>query len=126
MIISPQKQRWLRFVISGTLSTMVTYVLYLLIHTRLSYQLSYLIAYQCGIVCAYLCNAKFVFQMRLSWRGFFAYPTVYVAQYILSALFLEIMVKSMHMNVSLAPLIITIAIAPLTYIMSKIVLNWSH
>lgn len=119
------KERLLRFALGGCLSTAFTYIIFLIMHTHLNYQSAYLIGYVCGIGFAYLFNALYVFRVRISLRGFLSYPIVYIIQYVTSAIFLEMMVRRMHISETLAPLIITIGIAPLTYILSKLILNWT-
>lgn len=116
-------RRWLRFLVGGGLNTAFTYALYLLLNTVLSYQPAYLLAYLAGIVFSYWFNAAVVFRLPLSWRGLAAYPVVYVVQYLASALLLGGLVESLNVPERLAPLIVTAVMVPMTYLMSRFMLN---
>lgn len=115
--------RWLRFLCGGAANTLFTYCLYLALMQVIPYQWAYLCAYATGIVFAYWLNARFVFKVPLSWRGLFAYPTVYVVQYLLAALLLEALVRFVGVRPSFAPLLVTVVLLPLTYLMNKFVLK---
>lgn len=80
-------------------------------------------AYVIGVVFSYWFNATVVFKTALSWKGFFTYPLVYVAQYVISALLLGALVEYVGVDKRLAPLVATAAMVPLTYVMSKVVLR---
>lgn len=117
--------RWLRFLMGGGINTAFTYVMYLLLIKVLSYQIAYFIAYAVGILFSYWFNAKFVFRVRLSWTGLAAYPVVYLVQYVASALLLVGFVRSAGVSEHFAPLIVTVVMVPLTYLISKLVLRRS-
>lgn len=109
----------------GALNTLLTYGVYWLLLQVLSYQSAYLIAYLLGIAFAYVFNAARVFKVQLSWRGLLMYPLVYLAQYLLGALLLSLIVERFGLSAAIAPLIITIGLLPVTYLMSKFVLQRS-
>lgn len=119
-------KRWLRFLLGGGVNTVFTYAIYLALNTVLTYQLAYFIAYALGVVFAYWFNAVVVFRVPLSWKGFFSYPLVYVAQYVASAFLLGSLVEAVGIDEVLAPLVVTIIMVPLTYVMSKFVLEWAN
>lgn len=116
-------KRWLLFLMGGGINTAFTYVVYLALHTTIPYQAAYLIAYALGIIFAYCFNALFVFRAGLSWKGAFSYPLVYVIQYVFSAFFLSGLVEFANIDKALAPLIVTVAMIPLTYAMSQFILK---
>lgn len=116
--------RWFRFLVGGGANTALTYALYLALNTVLAYQLAYFIAYALGIVFAYWFNAVVVFHVPLSWRGLFSYPAVYAVQYLASAFMLGGLVELAGIGESLAPLVVAIVMVPVTYVMSKSVLEW--
>lgn len=122
---SDRTLRWLRFLFVGTLNTAFSYSVYLLLNTITPYQIAYFIAYLLGIVSAYWLNAVIVFRVPLSWKGMFAYPIVYIVQYVASALMLGGLVEVAGSNESLAPLIIAATLVPLTYAASKLVIHWT-
>lgn len=116
-------QRWLRFLCGGAANTLFTYLLYLGLIRILPYQWAYFAAYVTGIVLAYWLNARFVFKVPLSWKGLFAYPVVYLVQYVLAAVLLEALVRLGGVPPAYAPLLVTAVLLPLTYLMNKLVLR---
>ena len=118
-------RRWLRFLLGGGINTAFTYGIYLALNLTMSYQSAYLIAYSMGVVFAYWFNAVLVFRVPLSWKGCFSYPLVYVFQYGASALLLGALVAVGGVSETLAPLVVTVGMVPLTYILSKRVLKAS-
>jgi len=116
-------QRWLRFLCGGVANTLSTYLLYLALIQMVPYQVAYFCAYLIGIVLAYWLNARFVFKVALSWKGLFAYPLVYLVQYLSAALLLEGLVRFVHVPPALGPLLVTVVLLPLTYVMNKVVLK---
>jgi putative flippase GtrA len=119
-------QRWLRFIFGGGVNTAFTYGVYIAANLLLEYQWAYLIAYAMGVVFSYWFNAVVVFRVPLTWKGFFAYPLVYVIQYGASALLLGVLIEVADVRETLAPLAVTIGMVPLTYMMSKWVLGWTN
>lgn len=118
--------RWLRFIFGGGVNTVFTYGVYLALNLIMTYRWAYLIAYVLGVVFAYYFNAVFVFDARLSWKGLFAYPVVYIVQYGVSALLLEGLVKALDMSPKLAPLVVIVVMIPITYFLNKYVLKASE
>lgn len=118
-------KRWLRFLLGGGVNTAFTYAVYLALNMVLAYQLAYFVAYTLGVVFAYWFNAVVVFRVSLSWKGFFSYPIVYIVQYAASAFLLGGLVEFAGIVESLAPLVVVIAMVPVTYVMSKSVLGWA-
>jgi putative flippase GtrA len=122
-ITSLAGQRWFRFIVGGGINTGFTYIAYICFNFFLNYQASYLIAYALGVVFSYWLNARFVFCVSVSWRGLFSYPIVYVVQYALSALILAGLVDQFKISESIAPLLVVGLTIPVTYIMSKFLIN---
>lgn len=110
----------------GGINTAFTFGAYLALITVMSYQWAYLLAYILGIAFSYWFNAILVFQVALSWKGFFAYPLVYLIQYVLSALLLGALVEIAGVNDTWAPLLVAACMVPLTYAISRSVLAWSN
>ena len=116
-------QRWLRFLLGGAVNTAFSYAVYLALNTVLAYQVAFLIAYATGVVFAYWFNATVVFRVPLTWKGLFSYPVVYVIQYLASAVLLSGLVEMLGVAELFAPLVVSIAMLPVTYMMSKLVLG---
>ena len=77
------RSQFIRFLVGGFLNTAVTYVLFIALAFFLTNAIAYTIAYAIGIAFSYLINTRFVFSTRVSARSAFAYPGVYLAQYLL-------------------------------------------
>jgi putative flippase GtrA len=118
-------QRWLTFVVGGGINTGFTYFLYLLLKLVLAYQWAYAISYVSGIFFSYWFNSVFVFRSTLSWKGVFAYPLVYVGQYLASAFFLAGLVEYLDVSQNIAPILVAIVLLPITYLLSKLLLGKS-
>ncbi|KAB0490705.1 GtrA family protein [Pseudomonas vancouverensis] len=116
-------RRWLYFLAGGGLNTLLTYGIYLLLAQFISYQKSYVIAYISGIIFSYIFNSQVVFNVKKSWKGVLAYPLVYLLQYILGALLLNLLVERLGIPKEVAPILIIIALLPATYLLSKKILN---
>lgn len=123
MTVSPRAQRWLRFIVGGGINTGFTYLVYLGINVFLPYHAAYLIAYAVGVVFSYWFNARVVFRVPLSWKGLATYPVVYVVQYLVAALCLGGLVEFFQISELIAPLVVVVAMIPLTYLMSKFLLG---
>jgi putative flippase GtrA len=118
-------RRILRFLAVGAFNTLSTYLIYLLCLTIMNYALAFSITTVVGIFIAYVANAKFVFQVPLSWREMMKYPIVYIAQYLIGLTLLVLEVRLLGMNEKLAPLMNVALMIPLTYAMNKLVLvHW--
>ncbi|GAD23073.1 GtrA family protein [Acidovorax sp. MR-S7] len=118
--------RWLRFFIGGVLNTGLSYAVYLLLRTIFAYQTAYAIAYIVGIVFGYLFNARLVFNVEWSWKGFWAYPLVYFLQYIGSAVLLGLFIERLAVSEVIAPMVVSAVMVPVTYAMSRWVLSWTR
>lgn len=116
-------RRWGSFLAGGLLNTLLTYGIYLLLNLYINYQKSYAIAYITGIVFSYLFNAQIVFNVKKSWKGLMAYPLVYLLQYIVAALMLNLMIEKLGVPKDIAPLLIIVLLLPVTYLLSKTILK---
>lgn len=112
--------KFFKFATLGGLNTLLTYALYYILSFYLSYQLSFLICYIAGIVISYILNSKYVFKQRATLKGVLFYPIVYIVQYGICALLLHFIIVTQIIDPKIAPLIITILLLPLTYVMSKV------
>lgn len=112
----------LRFLIAGAVNTMATYALYLGLLHWMSYTPAYTIAYICGIALAYALNTRFVFRVTRTLAKAMAYPMVYVAQYLVGAMVLNLAVRAFGVPERFA-LLASIAITvPLTFLLSRQIL----
>jgi len=109
------------FMLMGTLSTLVMLGLYMLLNMIVQYQIAYFLSYVVTVIVSYFLNTLFVFKKPISLRTFLQFPIVYIVQYIISALMLEVMVH-IGFSVTYAPVLIIILLLPLTFFLSRLVL----
>ncbi|WP_438299327.1 GtrA family protein [Pseudomonas sp. NMS19W] len=121
-----QVRRWIQFLIGGGLNTGLTYCLYLMLSYWIDYQVAYAIAYATGIVFAYVFNSKVVFKVQQSWIGMAIYPSIYLVQYLLGALILNLLVEHLHLHKVIAPILVILLLLPCSYLLNKFVLKVTH
>lgn len=116
-------KRFFRFLLSGGVNTLVTYLLYLLLASVMHYQLAYLITYTAGIAFAYFLNVRLVFKSQSSLGKILRYPFIYLLQYALGAGLLFILVGVLNLHAALAPLLVIVLLLPVSYFMNKLILT---
>lgn len=116
-------KQFLKFVISGGINTLVTYLVYLLLLLFLNYSLSYTVSYVSGIFLSYYLNTVFVFKEKVSFNKFIKFPIVYLVQYLINILFLYILVEHAHLSTQIVPLIVIVVTIPITYTLSKLIIK---
>ncbi|TWI64343.1 putative flippase GtrA [Pseudoduganella lurida] len=112
----------LRFLVAGAVNTLGGYLLYLLLQLVLPYQVAYFLAFVAGVVGAYCLNTLFVFRTRLAWRTFLAYPAIYIVQYFISAPMLAVLVEWLHVPATVAPLIVSVVMIPVSFLLNRYML----
>lgn len=112
---------FVRFLIAGGFNTAMTYLLYLILLTVVSYQVSYTIAYVLGILLAFGLNRFFVFKTHRGVQSVLIFPFVYLIQYTVSIYVLWLWVEHYGLNDKLAPLAAIIITVPLTYLLSRLI-----
>jgi putative flippase GtrA len=113
--------KFFRFLLTGGLNTGITYALYLVLLSVLSYTWAYSISYVCGIIFAFIMSRFFVFKEHQGIKSILFFPLVYVAQYALGILVVWFWVKQLSLPEYLAPLAAIILSLPLTYVLTKLV-----
>lgn len=109
----------IKFIIGGAINTAFTYGLYFGLQVVMPYQPAYALAFAIGIMFSYWFNATIVFNTPVSWKGFFAFPLVYVAQYVLSAVLLSVFIEHFGVVQSIAPLVVIIVTIPITFVLTR-------
>ncbi|AMQ87182.2 MULTISPECIES: GtrA family protein [unclassified Pseudomonas] len=109
----------IKFVIGGGINTAFTFALYYGLQIVLPYQVAYALAFATGIVFSYWFNATIVFRTPVSWKGFFAFPLVYLAQYLLSAVLLSVFVERLEIPQGVAPLVVIVVTIPVTFVLTR-------
>lgn len=110
---------FVRFLISGGVNTLGTYLLYVALLMVMPYWLSYAIAFVSGIALAYVLNRLFVFGAPRSEKKAAMLPLVYLAQYGLGALIVYLWAGMLGWPAAFAPLASIAISVPLTFAASR-------
>ena len=109
------------FAVTGVLSTLLMFTLYVGLYQLIHYQYAYLIAYCASVVALYFMNMV-VFKRSLSLQTALKFPLIYLLQYGVGAVFLELMVR-FGFSVTFAPLMVIILLLPITFLLNRIVFS---
>lgn len=112
-----------RFLLSGTLSTFLSYLIYLVLLNFLTYLPAYTISYCAGIIISYFLNVLFVFNYPLSISGFLKFPIVYAIQYVIGISMLFLLVGKVAISPQIAMIAVIIVTIPITFITSRFILS---
>ncbi|MEK4519895.1 GtrA family protein [Paenibacillus sp. FSL H8-0122] len=123
LLIRLLNKEFLKFVISGGINTLATYLVYLLLLLFLNYSLSYTVSYISGIFLSYYLNTVFVFKEKVSFIKFLKFPMVYLTQYLINILMLYVLVEHLGLSTKVVPLIVIVVTIPITYVLSKLIIK---
>lgn len=115
---------FLRFLIAGSLNTIISYIVYLLLLYYLPYLLAYSMAYAIGLLFSFCLNAKFVFKVPVTFKKILFYPSIYLVQYLLGLLILYIAVNFFQISEKLSLLISIFITIPITFILNRIIMHY--
>lgn len=115
------KKQIMGFALTGTLSTLIMLGVYSLLYRHINYQYAYFISYIISVIALYFMNL-FVFKGSISIKTLLKFPLIYLLQYVLGALTLELIVW-LGFSVTYAPLIIVIVLWPITFLLNKVVFS---
>ena len=121
LISKSVKTQMFGFAVTGTLSTLLMFVLYVSLYEIINYQYAYLIAYCISVIGLYFMNSL-VFKKTRSLQTFLAFPLIYLFQYLVGAFSLALLVR-LGFSVTYAPLFIVIILLPVTFILNRIVFS---
>lgn len=113
------KHRFVRFLVSGGMGTLLSYGIYLVLLQVLDFRLSYTVSYVFGIIFAYVMGRFFVFKATQGAASILLFPLVYAAQYVLGVCVVWGSVEYLCMPQWIAPLIAVAVTIPCTYFLSK-------
>lgn len=115
------RKQILGFAVTGTLSTLIMFALYILLHRLINYQYAYLLSYSISVIILYFMNSA-VFNRPISLPTFLKFPLIYLLQYIVGAASLELIVN-LGFSVTFAPLLVVIILLPITFLLNRLVLS---
>lgn len=113
-----------RYVLAGVANTGLSYGLILLLLAWLPYQAAFAIAYIVGIGTQFLLHTYFVFRVPPTVVRLSGYPVIHLLLYGIGAMLLHTLVESLGISVSLAALVVIIALIPMGFILTRIWLNF--
>lgn len=114
---------FVRFLLAGGVTTVLSYGIYLLFLLFLPYNIAYTISFLAGIAISYWLASRFVFQRDLSLRSALRYPLVYLFQYVMGLIILTILVERFHMKERWAPVIVVVCTIPMTFFLSRFLIK---
>lgn len=115
----------LRFLIGGAINTLASYLLYCLLVAFMHPQLAYALAYLAGIALAYGLNARLVFRVPLRATQAAVYPLLYLAQYAVSALLIQLFIAWGGLGPRLAAALTILLVTPLSFLWNRAFLKHS-
>lgn len=115
------KKQMLGFAMTGILSTLIMFGLYVILYQFINYQYAYLIAYTISVMILYIMNI-FVFKGTMSLQTSVKFSLIYLLQYLFGAGSLEFIVW-LKFSVTYVPLIVVIVLLPITFILNRIVFS---
>lgn len=115
------KKQIFGFAVSGVLSTLIMFILYVGLYQFINYQYAYLISYSISVIALYFMNSR-VFKQSISVQTFLRFPLIYLMQYLIGAAFLAFLVR-FGFSVTYAPLLVVIFLLPITFVLNRIVFS---
>lgn len=112
-----------RYLLVGISNTLVVYVVYLLLLPFLPYLYAYTLSFCVSVVNAYFMNVFFVFRKKATLHSFLKFPFVYVAQYLIGASILWLLVGQMGVSPSWAMAVVIIVTVPFTFVAIRFVMK---
>lgn len=113
----------LRFALVGVANTLVYYLLYRAFLLGMPYVPAHLLGWLAGMVFSFFANSLFTFGVRPTWRRFLAYPLTTVANLGVTTLGSVLLVETAGLDERYATLIMTVAVVPLTFVLTRVVLT---
>src|SRR5690625_4071105 len=98
---------FIRFVIVGCLNTGLYYAIYLLcLHVlTLHYLVAHFIGFFISLIGSFFLNTYFTYRVKPTLIKFLKFPLTQVANTVISAIFLYVLVELLHVNSSFAPIV---------------------
>ena len=122
-MIKFSRNEFLRFVVSGGVNTLLTYVIYAGLVIFLGYSVAFTLSYGAGIVIAYVLNSRFVFGEPLKISKAVVYPVIYLVQYLFGLACLYVLIEMLKLDKYSAPILVVLLSFPLTFILNRLVIK---
>lgn len=112
-----------KFLVTGSINTGLTYLIYLLLLLVLDYRVAYLLSFVSGIAIALVLNSKFVFKTALTFRKAAGFVAAYCLQLVAGIFILQLLVEQTSVPPAIAPLCVMVFTVPLSFVMSRYALR---
>ena len=106
----------------GLTNTVFTYIIYLVLLLIVHYQLAYFFSYVVGIFIAYYLNLKFVFKKKSTKEKLFKFPFIYLFQYLMGVVILDISIDKLQIHQAFGPIIVVLFSLPITFFLTRHIL----
>ncbi|MDI1352825.1 MAG: GtrA family protein [bacterium] len=113
------KKQMFGFAITGLISTLIMFTIYVMLYKLINYQYAYVISYSISVIALYFMN-MLVFKKTISLKTALEFPMIYLLQYLLSAVSLAGLVR-LGIPLIIAPLCVVIILLPLTFFLNRLV-----
>lgn len=108
-----------RFLIAGSINTVLTYLLYLLVLPWVGYVAAFTISFAVGVLFSFVLNAVYVFKVVLVWSRLIKYPSLYFFQYILGLILITALVEYFGVDDRFAPFVNVVILIPITFMLNR-------
>lgn len=112
-------REFFRFLMVGTINTLFSWLLFVVLVRFIPYIVAYTLAYASGIVSSYFLNVRFVFRERVSLSSFLKFPLTYMLQYAMGMLIMWLLVGKLSVEPELAMIMVVLATIPVTFLASR-------
>jgi putative flippase GtrA len=113
----------LKFLLTGTLNTLFTYLIYIfLLNISFHYQFAFIISWLLGLIFTFYLNIKFVFVYLYKGKKkkmFIKFFILSLIQLVFSLLLLDFLIQNLDFNKKVAPLIILFLFYIFKFLVSK-------
>lgn len=113
--------QFFKFLLSGSINTFFTWIIYIYLLRFISYKFSYTLAFAVGVIFSYLSGRYFVFQRHGVRSAFLWVLLVYLLQYMAGIVIVSFVANISSLLIDWAPLISAAIVVPLTYIFSSLI-----
>ena len=113
----------LRYLVGGTVTTVLSLSLYYVLQLVMPYQVAYAIAFVVGVAIAYCINVFYVFRAQHTPAKAMAFPLVYLTQYVIGALLLAVLVEWLGVPQEIAPLPVALATIPVSFLLAGLIVK---
>lgn len=112
--------RFVRFIFTGGINTIVTYALFLFLAHYIHYEVAYLVAYASGIVGSYVMNTYLVFRRPPTGYTALGFLAIYGVQYLYGSALLWVLIDVAGLERHVAAAILVVSSAVLSYLLLRV------